>query len=64
MWLLKQNKAHNIFHSILSSDKGITFKENYKETNSDKSYIVVVVCLLVTLNQWKQLNLLFIQQPL
>ncbi len=32
--------------------------------NSDKSYIVVVVCLLVMLNQWKQLNLLFIQlQP-
>ncbi len=29
--------------------------------NSDKSYIAVVVCLLVMLNQWKQLNLLFIQ---
>ncbi len=40
------------------------YNENYKKTNSDKRYIVVVVCLLVTLNQWKHLNLLFIQQPL
>ncbi len=64
MWLLTQNKARNIFHSILSSDKALHYymhKENYKKKNSDKPYIFVVVCLLVTLNQWKQLNLLFIQ---
>ncbi len=31
------------------------------KNNSDKPYIAVVVCLLVMLNQWKQVNLLFIQ---
>ncbi len=69
MWLLTQNKAHNIVHSILSSDKGIAlnvhyYNKNYNNNNSDKPYIVIVVCLLVTLNQWKQLNFLFIQLPL
>ncbi len=37
------------------------YKENNNKKNSDKTYVVVAVCLLVTLNQWKQLNLLFIQ---
>ncbi len=59
MWLLTQNKARNIFHSILSSDKGyvdkhciidiLYYNENYNNKNSDKLYIAV--CLLVTLNQ-------------
>ncbi len=33
--------------------------KNYNK-NTDKQYIAVVVCLLVMLNQCKQLNLLFI----
>ncbi len=37
------------------------YNENDNNKNSDKPYIFVVVCLLVMLNQWKQLNLLFIQ---
>ncbi len=37
------------------------YNENYSNKNSDKPYIAIVVCLLVTLNQWKHLNLLFIQ---
>ncbi len=48
--LLTQNKTRNIFYSILSSDKDIVilyYNENYKNKNSDKPYIVVVVCLLV-----------------
>ncbi len=65
MWLLTQNKAHNIFHSILRSDKCRLalhyYILYYNKTNSNKPYIVIVVCSLVTPNQWKQLNLLFIQ---
>ncbi len=34
---------------------------NDNKKNSEKTYIAVVVCLLVMLNQWKQFNLLFIQ---
>ncbi len=64
-WLLTQNKAHNIFHSILRSDKCRLalhyYILYYNKTNSNKPYIVIVVCSLVTPNQWKQLNLLFIQ---
>ncbi len=36
MWLLIQNKIHNIFHSILSSDYF-----NYNNNNSDNTYIVL-----------------------
>ncbi len=38
MWLLIQNKIHNIFHSILSSDY---FNYNYNNNNSDNTYIVL-----------------------
>ncbi len=47
--LLTQNKTRDIFHSILQALHYYTlyYKENYNNRNSDKAYIVVVVCLLV-----------------
>ncbi len=65
MWFLTQNKARNIFHSILSSDKGyvdfhciiiLYYNENDKNHYHNSyiviiNHIVVVLCLLVTLNQ-------------
>ncbi len=39
------------------------YDENYNNKNSDKPYIAIVVLLLVTFSQWKQLNPLFIQLP-
>ncbi len=39
----------------------LVYNTNYNKKNSDKLYIVVVVCLLVMVNQWKQFNLMFIQ---
>ncbi len=46
--------------SIDNSINILYYKTNFNKKNSEP-YIAVVVCLLVMLNQWKQLNLLFIQ---